>query len=168
MVKILDCCRETLPSVKLIGKGYTDADRDENGSFGVQWGQWFENGWFESLHGTGGMEKISDDFVGAMRCTEAGFEYWIGIFMAPEDPVPQGFASVDIAGGDWGVCYLYGKDGTADLFGMAAHEASLSAWAAAGWTLAPGGWFLERYNCPRYTTPDENGNVILDYCAQLT
>lgn len=167
MVKILDCHRETLPSVKLIGKRYTDADRDENGSFAALWGQWFANGWFERLRGTGGMETISDDFLGAMRCTEAGFEYWIGIFMAPEDPVPQGFAFVNIAGGDWGVCYLYGKDGSTDLFGMAAHEASLHAWTAAGWNMAPGGWFLERYNCPRYTTPDESGNVILDYCGQL-
>lgn len=24
-------------------------------------------------------------------------------------------------------------------------------------------WCFERYNCPRFTMPDENGNVILDY-----
>ena len=24
-------------------------------------------------------------------------------------------------------------------------------------------WCFERYNCPRFTTPDEEGNVILDY-----
>jgi hypothetical protein len=24
-------------------------------------------------------------------------------------------------------------------------------------------WCFERYNCPRYTMPDNNGNVILDY-----
>ena len=24
-------------------------------------------------------------------------------------------------------------------------------------------WCFERYNCPRFTTPDEKGNVILDY-----
>lgn len=167
MVKILECKKETLPAVKLIGKRYTDSDRDENGSFAAQWGQWFENGWFESLQGEGGIEKVSDDFVGAMRFTEAGFEYWIGILMGPEDPVPQGFEAAQIAGGDWGVCYLYGKDGSADIFGMAAHEACLDAWKAAGWDLAQEVWFLERYNCPRYTTPDENGNVILDYCAKL-
>ena len=25
-------------------------------------------------------------------------------------------------------------------------------------------WFFERYQCPRFTTPDEFGNVILDTC----
>jgi len=24
-------------------------------------------------------------------------------------------------------------------------------------------WCFERYQCPRFTSPDENGNVILDY-----
>ena len=28
-------------------------------------------------------------------------------------------------------------------------------------------WCFERYNCPRYTTPDENGNVILDYAVSI-
>ena len=41
----------------------------------------------------------------------------------------------------------------------------VAAWQERGWT--PSGWFLERYNCPRYTVPDEKGNVILDYCAYL-
>ena len=26
-----------------------------------------------------------------------------------------------------------------------------------------GDWCFERYNCPRFTSPDEAGNVILDY-----
>ncbi|MGX6443548.1 hypothetical protein ACWM35_10045 [Neobacillus sp. K501] len=25
-------------------------------------------------------------------------------------------------------------------------------------------WFFERYGCPRFTTPDKDGNVILDIC----
>ena len=25
-----------------------------------------------------------------------------------------------------------------------------------------GGWRLERYNCPRFTAPDEQGRVVLD------
>ena len=24
-------------------------------------------------------------------------------------------------------------------------------------------WCFERYNCPRFTSPDNNGNIILDY-----
>ena len=28
-------------------------------------------------------------------------------------------------------------------------------------------WFFERYTCPRFTTPDEDGNVILDICQYV-
>lgn len=41
MITILKTQREVLPAAKLIGKRYTDADRDDSGGFGVQWGQWF-------------------------------------------------------------------------------------------------------------------------------
>lgn len=79
--------------------------------------------------------------------------------------MPQGYEAVEIPAGDLGVCFLYGKDSSPDLFGMDAHKACVAAWQERGWT--PSGWFLERYNCPRYTVPDEKGNVILDYCAYL-
>lgn len=167
MVTILKTQRESYPQVKLIGKRYSDADRDASGTFAEKWAQWFQKGWFALLQSPCGLKGISEDYVGAMRCTEAGFEYWIGILMAPEDQVPQGFEAVEIPAGDLGVCYLYGRDGSPDLFGMEAHEACLAAWEAQGWKMSPEGWFLERYNCPRYTEPDEKGNVILDYCAYL-
>lgn len=163
MATILKTFLETYPHVKLVGKRYTDKDRDGNGSFGEKWGQWFQNDWFSPLKGS--FEGISNNYVGAMRCAETGFEYWIGILLAPDDPVPQGYEFVDIPAGTLAVCYLYGRDGSADLFGMEAHEACLSVWQERGWT--PNGWFLERYNCPRYTQPDEKGNVILDYCAYI-
>jgi len=28
-------------------------------------------------------------------------------------------------------------------------------------------WFFERYGCPRFTTPDDKGNVILDICHYI-
>lgn len=166
MITILKTQREVLPAAKLIGKRYTDADRDDSGGFGVQWGQWFANHWFEPLLGADLAGNCSDP-VGAMRCTAAGFEYWIGVLAAPEHPVPEGYEAVRIPEGDLGVCFLYGKENSADLFGMEAHNACVQAWADLGWHPQPDVWYLERYNCPRYTVPDENGNVILDYCTCL-
>lgn len=160
MVTILKTFLEHYPDLKLIGKRYTDADRDQYGSFGEKWGQWFRNDWF-SLLGS----AVDDSYVGAMRVTENGFEYWIGQLARPDTPVPAGFSSENLSAADLAVCYLYGRDGSADLFGMEAHEACVAAWKEMGWE--PKGWYLERYNCPRYTTPDEKGNVILDYCAYL-
>lgn len=163
MITILETFLERCPDLKLVGKRYTDADRDQYGSFGEKWGQWFANGWFLTLESIGTAQD--DSYVGAMRITEAGFEYWIGMLLASAEKIPEGFSVMEIPAGDMAVSYLYGKDGSAELFGMEAHEACVAAWSAKGWI--PSGWFLERYNCPRYTTPDEKGNVILDYCAYV-
>ena len=163
MVTILETFLEHCPSLKLIGKRYSDQDRDQYGSFGEKWGQWHSNGWFDQVEqGVGG---YGDAYVGAMRFTDAGFEYWIGVLMPEDHPVPVGFESEQIPAGDLAVSYLYGRDGTADLFGIEAHEACVAKWKSKGWE--PKGWYMERYNCPRYVTPDEKGNVILDYCAYL-
>ena len=29
------------------------------------------------------------------------------------------------------------------------------------------GWRLERYNCPRFTAPDEQGRVVLDWAVDV-
>lgn len=94
MVTILETRREACPPLKLTGRRYTDADRDAGGSFAAQWGQWFQNNWFAPLVREG-VAAFIIAYVGAMRITEAGFEYWIGVFMAPEAPVPQGYEAVE-------------------------------------------------------------------------
>ncbi|MFR1754573.1 MAG: hypothetical protein ACLSV7_07760 [Oscillospiraceae bacterium] len=42
--------------------------------------------------------------------------------------MPQGYEAVEIPAGDLGVCFLYGKDSSPDLFGMDAHKACVAAW----------------------------------------
>ena len=163
MVTILDTFLEHYTQLKLVGKRYTDADRDSSGTFGEKWGLWHRNGWFSQLEKSG--TSPDGSYVGAMRITEQGFEYWIGMLLTQEE-TPQGFDAVNIPAENLAVCYLYGKDGSADIFGMEAHEACVSAWEEKGWL--PSGWYFERYNCPRYTSPDKKGNVILDYCACVT
>lgn len=164
-MKILETRLETYPDVKLIGKRYTDEDRDPFGSFSAKWDEWFRNDWFSFLK-DGGIQGVSDDYVGVMRYTQAGFEYWIGILMAPEDPVPQGFEAVEIPAGNLAVSFVYGKNGP-DLYGMEAYQACAAAWAEREWFPKMDAWYMERYNCPRFTQPDDQGNVILDYCAWL-
>ncbi len=166
MATITKTLKEKQPAVKLIGKQYTDADRDQFGGYGAKWQEWFQNGYFDALQG-GGIEGISDDFVGVFRCINDVFEYWIGCFMNVQDEVPAGYQGIDLPAADLAVCYVYGKEDTGELYGLEVHEACLQTWSAQGWQIAEDTWFVERYNCPRFTTPDEHGNVILDYCAYL-
>lgn len=164
--------KEDLPKVKLIGKRYTNADRDASGTFGGHWQQCFREGWFDMLHACcTGLSAVSEDSMGAMRMTGEGddsFEYWIGAFYAPDSPVPEGFEATEIAAGTLGVCWLYGNEKSGELYSMEASNLSMGAIREKGWRYSEQGWFFERYNCPRFTAPDENGNVILDICAYLT
>lgn len=174
--EIIQVCRERLPSLRFIGKRYTDADRRSDGSFGNKWGEWFEKGWFAQLEALGELQDIENGYLGLMGCSEEekSFEYWIGIFFPDNTPVPEGFTALDIPEGDVGVCWIYGNEKTDNIYGM--HSACMEKLRENGMGNFrddfKGGnpkwwWFFERYHCPRFTTPDENGKIILDYGMYL-
>lgn len=165
---IVKVYKESLPNARLIGKCYRNEDRDEAGTFGRHWQQWFQENWFkilrESCPGPG-----SNDSVGAMRMAglDGAFEYWIGILCPAGTPVPEGFESTELAACELGVCWLYGNEQNGELYGDKAFDQATAAMAEKGWKLPENGWFFERYNYPRFIKPDEKGNVILDFCACL-
>jgi predicted transcriptional regulator YdeE len=165
MFEIVKVYRESLPSLRLIGKRYTDSDR-VNGSFGSKWGEWFANGYFEPLEKLGSLPENEGAYLGCMHCVNE-FEYWIGMFFAEGTPVPEGYSYVDIPKGDIGTCWIYGREDNGEIYGSEPHNMCMDKMKEAGWELAEDPWFFERYNCPRFTTPDENGKVILDYAVYL-
>ena len=167
MATILKVEKERIPAVKLTGIKYTNADRGPDGSFACQWERWFQKGYFNQIESCERAVGVGGDYIGAMRMGPDGFEYWIGMLIAPQAEIPEGFEAVEIPAGELGVCYVYGKDETGELFGMDVHQACVRSWEEKGWKVSADGWYLERYNWPRYTTPDEKGNVILDYCAYM-
>ncbi len=168
-MKIVKVYKETLPCVRLIGKRFTNQDRDASGTFASYWQQCFQEGWPDKLKPCEGIPGISEHLIGAMRMSGDGgdFEYFIGAFFAPSAVVPEGFVSVEIPAGDVGVCWLYGSDKNGELFSMEASNLAMAALAEKGFRFYEQGWFFERYHCPRFTAPDEKGNVILDICAYL-
>ncbi len=161
--------KEQMPPLSLIGKRYTDADRDDTGTFARYWQQCFAENWPAALQACAPLQNAEQGLVGAMRMTgeAGGFEYWIGLFCAPEAEAPEGFERVTIPAGEVGVCWLYGSDKTGELYGPEASDLSMAALAENGWKFDENGWFFERYNCPRFTQPDAQGNVILDICTYL-
>jgi len=170
MGEIVRVYRERLPSLRFIGKRYTNAER-ANG-FGHKWGEWFQNGWFGELEALGEAPGIENGYLGFMRCGEDfenTFEYWIGMFFPADTPVPEGYGHIDLDGGDIGVCWIKGREDDGSLFCM--HDACVAELAENGmgnFRIEAGmACFFERYNCPRFTQQDEQGNVILDYCVLL-
>jgi len=155
-----------MPEVRLVGRRYTDADRGPNGTFGHLWQEWFANGYFDRLEGLPQLRDERNGYLGAVPQGKE-FEYWIGVLTIGDSPVPEGFESVPIPAGEMAVCWLRGREETGELYGCEPYHMCVREVGAQGWAVDPKGWFFERYNCPRFTDPDSEGRVVLDYCFYL-
>ena len=163
MAQVIQVCRQGIPTMRFTGKKYA--------GFG-HWGEWFANGWFDCIEqAMGGVDPVcrlwkdGGGYVGLERRKDGILlEYWIGMFTPPGTPVPEGFRFIDFPRSTLGVCWIYGKEADTHL-----------ATGACGEKLADAGleivvetdgtvWSFENCTCPRFTTPDEKGNVSLDYC----
>ena len=107
------------------------------------------------------VKPLDPDYLGVTAA-----EYWIGILFPAGTAAPEGFQALHIPAGDYALHYLYGKEDAPDMYGSAALRLCAQAMEAQGMTQAPGA-VMERYNCPRFTTPDAEGNVIIDYLVPI-
>ena len=163
--EIVKVYTQDVPAVRFIGKKYGDSDRVD-GMFGKHWGDWFQNGWFEVIEKQTNKDITAlyddaDAYIGLMRDNNGEFEYWIGILMPEETPVPDGYEYHDFPKAKFGVCWVHGKE--EEVYSQ--EERCADKLEQMGYTLSE--WCMERYCCPRFTTPDENGKVVLDICFYL-
>ncbi|MCL2046049.1 MAG: hypothetical protein FWG88_06650 [Oscillospiraceae bacterium] len=172
MSEITNVYRQDVGPLRFIGKKYGDVDRVD-GAFSNKWEEWFANAWFEELEKILGEKLIedyadNDAYIGLMRHKEGeAFEYWIGMFMPPNTAVPEGFEFSDFPESSLGVCWVYGNEG--EVYMQEARCAKKLE--EEGYELIADEqgaiWFFERYGCPRFTEPDEKGNVTLDICHYI-
>ena len=165
--EIIRIYTEEMPATRFIGKKYFMEDR-ENGSFSSKWGEWFQNGWFEII------EKQSDQdlsqwfveggaYIGLERLKEnEPFEYYIGIFMPEGTPVPAGFEALDFPASLLGVGWIKGTMENIFIWEEIRDRLILEGYKPVA-DEQDALWSFERYTCPRFTDPDEDGNIILDY-----
>ena len=153
-VRLLEVKKESCPAARLIGKKYADSPN---------WGEWWENDWFSILEANQSLAFNGDAYIGAVHIVDGSPQRWIGMFFPPNTQVPEGFEAVDIVPLDYAVCFLSDKESSGDFYSMDTHNMCLEALKAQGFARKEGDWCFERYNCPRFTTPDAEGNVILDY-----
>ncbi len=153
-VKILEVKREYCPAARLIGKKYES---------GANWGEWWENNWFSVLEESQRLPFNGDAYIGAVHIVDGMPERWIGMFFPVGTQVPEGFEFIDIEPLDYAVCYLYDKESSDEFYTIDTHNMCLEELKTHGLKRKEDDWCFERYNCPRFTTPDEKGNVILDY-----
>ncbi|MFT3951058.1 MAG: hypothetical protein QM689_03775 [Oscillospiraceae bacterium] len=168
--QITNCYQQAFPRSRFVGICYRNSDRVDGG-YGFQWGEWFQAGRFQALEAL-----LTDDFkaqfpdwdayIGLMKFKDGEsadyFEYWIGMFLPAGCAVPAGYAVVDFDASAAGICWIQGKP---DVVFCHEDECSMKM-TEAGMKLKPTAdgayYFFERYGCPRFTTPNENGEIILD------
>lgn len=172
MAEIIKTYKQNIPAMRFIGKKYGNNDR-VNGGFGEKWHEWFSNSWFDVIEKQTNKKikdiyEDGDAYIGLMRWKDGEpFEYWIGIFMPENTPAPEGYSYIDFPESTIGVCWVLGKE--PEIYGI--EDKCAAKLKENGFKVIPDEkgayWFFERYGCPRFTTPDEQGKVILDICHYI-
>ena len=80
--------------------------------------------------------------------------------------VPEGLEFADLPPADYAVCFIRDAEGSKGFYLRETREARIERIAALGLRVQ-GGRRLERYNCPRFTAPDEQGRVVLDWAVEV-
>jgi len=161
MAEIKKIYRQTMNPSRFIGKRYTTKVCVD---FGETWLEWIEKEWFDQLAALarGRMKEVYEDgdaFIALMREKDGCLEYWIGYFMPPDIVAPEGYQSMDFPKCELGTAWVYGMGDDV----LMKEDLSWKSMISEGYKLNDE-WCIERYVCPRFTTPDEKGNVILDMC----
>ncbi len=175
MINVTKVYSEHFPELRLIGKRYTNEDRGEDGGFGAQWNEWMEGGRYDVMKREVGAVPFDTSTLGLMTMHGDGsdFAYWIGLFYPAGTNVPEGYDYLDLPESNIGVGWVCGNPDNGEIFGDEPHMAVCQKLAEAGIgsfrndVAGPGSntyCFFERYNEPRFTEKDADGNVTLDYC----
>lgn len=172
MYEIVKTYKQSIVATRFIGIKYGDEDRID-GSFGMKWEEWFATDRFSMLESLltdefKGTYEDSNAYVGLMRWKDGEeFEYWIGMFMQKGTEVPEGYEYVDFPASNLGVCWLHGN--IEELF--CNEEVCADKLSDDGYEIIADDQgaclFFERYACPRFTEPDEEGKIILDICHYI-
>jgi len=163
MVEITKVYKQSIGATRFIGKKYGDEDRVDGG-FGVKWGDWFANGWFDAIEKQVD-GKLADSFedgcasIGLMGHENGAFKYWIGHFTPADTVVPEGFQSIDFPACNLGICWFYGKE--EEVFGKEPMGAERLEQEGYETVVFEGYMCFERYS-GRFATADEKGNLTLD------
>ncbi|MCH5262494.1 MAG: hypothetical protein J1F42_06240 [Lachnospiraceae bacterium] len=157
-IQILRVEQESCPATRFIGKRYAD---------NVNWEEWWSNNWFDVLESIPSLPINDNGYIGAVHIVDGVPEYWIGMFFSVDTDVPSGFEYIDIEPLNYAVFYLYGRENSSEFYTMKTHDMCLEELKVHNLKRKEDDWCFERYNCPRFTTPDANGNVILDYAVSI-
>jgi len=91
-------------------------------------------------------------------------EYWLGMFMPKETPVPQGCEKIDFPASTIAVCSVYGKRNDIINYDNECREKILEEGLEFSKGKDDGNWFFLRFNWRDYFKEDKFGKRALEYC----
>lgn len=142
-----------------------------NENAGAFWGWCFETGALDELETAlkpdlffEALPDTKDTYLGWMGAVDkdGAFDYVIGLPVRPGASVPKGCVCREIPAGKLALGWIQGLESEVCL-----QEMALMGPAMAKARLTMGDFAIESYVCPRYTTPDETGRVILDLLVSV-
>lgn len=162
MAELIKMQYVTMPASVVVGKSITVSMSEmANNPIPAFWGRCFEQGLFAPLEAQADM-VVEDSYVGWMRfLSQDSFEYVCGMLMKPGCQIPGGYLAIEKPETDVAIGWVQGKE--SDVY-PAAHHLTEQGMINDGYKMnMQAGWSMELYNCPRFTTPNEQGLIILDY-----
>ena len=166
--KLLKTYKAELTDCRFIGRSYGEESK-KNDTFGWLWDEWFaadlfapiEKAALRAVRNGGAMIEDGDAYCGMFIIAADGTcQYWIGMIVPTETEIQEGYDSFSLSACDAVVNWVCGKE--PDVY----FHSCIEKMEEYGyyWDASPSGERLmtERYVCPRFTEPDENGNLILD------
>lgn len=165
MGKIIKCEIKELPKLFVVGKELliNMQEHKTNNRMGGFWQDCFADGTLSTLEEQADF-VFEDAYVGFMADwdkVDGNFVYVVGMLLKEGFILPEGFVARELPSQSVAIGWIQGKD-TADVCAPA-HELTEKALTEQGYTSQGMAWCMEYYGCPRFTTPNENGEIILDY-----
>jgi predicted transcriptional regulator YdeE len=154
---------KALPPVRVVGKAIRVEMNMQENPIPAFWGKCFGDGTLKTLEDM--TDQVYDPAYVGFMCRWGGsdgkFTYIVGMLMKEGTPVPDGYESEDISACEVAIGWIKGKE--PDVY-MASHQLTSAEMERLGLVMDESkGWCMELYNCPRFTVPDGNGDLILDY-----
>ena len=170
MAKVIKFDVIDLPKVYLVGKGIEHNIEEHvkgDNPIAAFWDKCLADGTFSVLERQ--QEYVYEPaYVSACIDWDTGygtFTYICGMLFKEGVAVPEGYVVREIGGEKIGMCWIKGKN-AADVC-KDAHTLTMQAIKNGGYCPNQMKWSMQLFTNPRFTTPDENGDVILDYYIPL-
>ena len=170
MAKLVNLTTVDLPDLFAIGRVlHTNmAEVAKANPIPAFWDTCFADGTFKLIENNSEI-LYNPDYVGLMynyNVATGDFSYMCGMLLTKEQLPTADFSIYRLPAGRTVISWIKGAN-SGEVCAQA-HDLTMDAIHAEGYDWDnEAGWLIELYNCPRFTTPDSEGQLILDYYVPI-